>query len=186
MEVLVGQFARVAGSFVEALAGLTVAYGLVEAFIKLLPVVARPGTSHGARNAIWRRYGAGMRSLWKMSGVAFLAFPALARPGQPDCQNLGPPQNRAVVDERNRALRTRHHRTRSAFGHSVVGAQSPGLSSQARRRAETATGLTKWQARCPRTARPGRTILAAAGYADSVSRLAPPVGGGHRRGNQRV
>ena len=44
MEELVEQFARVAGSFVEAVAVLTFAYGSVEAFIKLLPVVARPGT----------------------------------------------------------------------------------------------------------------------------------------------
>jgi hypothetical protein len=43
MEGLVEQFARVARSFVEPVAVLTFAYGSVEAFIKLLPVVARPG-----------------------------------------------------------------------------------------------------------------------------------------------
>ena len=66
MEELVGQFARVAGSFVEAVAVLTVVYGSVEAFIKLLPVVARPRTSHGARKAIWRSYG-----VWLLLGLEF-------------------------------------------------------------------------------------------------------------------
>ena len=66
MGELVDQFARVAGSLVEAMAVLTVAYGSVEAFIKLLPVVARPGTSHGERKAIWRRYG-----VWLLLGLEF-------------------------------------------------------------------------------------------------------------------
>ena len=48
MEELVAQFVRVVGSFVDAMAVLTVAFGSVEAFIKLLPFVARPATSHGA------------------------------------------------------------------------------------------------------------------------------------------
>ena len=88
MEELVAQFARVAGSFVDAVAVLTVAYGSVEAFIKLLPVVARPGTSHGERKAIWRRYG-----VWLLLGLEFeLAsdiIGSVVSPTWPDIGKLG-------------------------------------------------------------------------------------------------
>ena len=88
MEELVEQFARVTGSFVEAVAVLTVVYGSVEAFIKLLPVVARPGTSHGARKAIWRSYG-----MWLLLGLEFeLAadiIGSVVSPTWPDIGKLG-------------------------------------------------------------------------------------------------
>ena len=85
MEELVGQFARVAGSFVEAVAVLTVAYGSVEAFIKLLAVVARPNTSHGARKAIWRNYG-----VWLLLGLEFeLASDIIGSVVSPSWQDIG-------------------------------------------------------------------------------------------------
>ena len=66
MEELFDSFARVAGSLVEAVAVLTVFYGSVEAFITLVPVAARPRTTHGQRKAIWRRYG-----VWLLLGLEF-------------------------------------------------------------------------------------------------------------------
>ena len=85
MEELVEQFARVAGSFGEAVAVLTVAYGSVEAFIKLLPVVAGPGTSHGARKAIWRRYGVSL-----LLGLEFeLASDIIGSVVSPTWQDIG-------------------------------------------------------------------------------------------------
>ena len=85
MEELVDQFARVTGSFVEAVAVLTVAYGSVEAFIKLLWVVARPRTSHGARKAIWRNYG-----VWLLLGLEFeLAADIIGSVVSPTWQDVG-------------------------------------------------------------------------------------------------
>ena len=66
MEEAIDAFARVAGSIVEAVAVLTVFFGSVEAFVKLLRVALRPSASHGERKAIWRRYG-----VWLLLGLEF-------------------------------------------------------------------------------------------------------------------
>ena len=68
-------------------------YGSVEAFIKLLPVVARPGTSHGSREAIWRRYG-----VWLLFGLEFeLASDIIGTVVSPTWQDIGELDAIAVI-----------------------------------------------------------------------------------------
>ena len=66
MEELLAPIARAAASLIEAAAVIIVAFGSAEAFVKLLPVMARPHASHGLRKAIWRRYGT-----WLLLGLEF-------------------------------------------------------------------------------------------------------------------
>ena len=66
MEELIRQFADTAGLVVEAVAVAIVLYGAIEAFIGLVPVFVQPRTSHGARKAIWRRFGT-----WLLLGLEF-------------------------------------------------------------------------------------------------------------------
>ena len=66
MEELFARIAHVAATLIEGAAVLIVTYGSLEAFIKLLPVVARPDTTHGARKVIWRRLG-----VWLLLGLEF-------------------------------------------------------------------------------------------------------------------
>ena len=85
MEELFDSFARVAGSIVEAAAVLTVFYGSIEAFVKLLPVAARPRATHGERKAIWRRYG-----VWLLLGLEFeLAADVIGSVVSPTWQEVG-------------------------------------------------------------------------------------------------
>ena len=56
MEELFARFADIAGLLVEIVAVLVVAFGAADAFVRLLWIVATPGTPHGARKAIWRRF----------------------------------------------------------------------------------------------------------------------------------
>lgn len=60
------QIADAVARLIEAAAVFIVAFGSVEAFLKLLPVMARPRASHGQRKAIWRRYGT-----WLLLGLEF-------------------------------------------------------------------------------------------------------------------
>ena len=66
MEGLLREFANTAGLLVEAAAVAIVLFGSAEAFVRLLPVLARPSATHGARKAIWRRYG-----MWLLLGLEF-------------------------------------------------------------------------------------------------------------------
>jgi uncharacterized membrane protein len=66
VEELVRQFADAAGLAIEAAAVAIVLFGSVEAFVRLLQVAARPGTGHGARKVVWRRYG-----MWLLLGLEF-------------------------------------------------------------------------------------------------------------------
>jgi uncharacterized membrane protein len=85
MEELFLQFATFAESLVEAVAVLTVFYGSAEAFVRLLGVVGRPATSHGARKAIWRRYG-----VWLLLGLEFaLAADIIGSVISPTWQDVG-------------------------------------------------------------------------------------------------
>jgi uncharacterized membrane protein len=85
MEELFASFAHVAGLFVEAAAVLIVAFGSLEAFVKLLWVVARPGTTHGDRKAIWRRFG-----MWLLLGLEFeLAADIIESVISPTWQDIG-------------------------------------------------------------------------------------------------
>ena len=85
MEDLVVQFASVAGLVVDAAAVLVVAFGSADAFVRLLGVAATPGAPHGARKAIWRRYG-----MWLLLGLEFeLAADIIGSVISPTWQEVG-------------------------------------------------------------------------------------------------
>ena len=64
---------------------ITVAYGSLEAFLKLLWVVITPGTTHGERKEIWRRYG-----MWLLLGLEFeLAADIIGSVVSPSWQDVG-------------------------------------------------------------------------------------------------
>lgn len=66
MEELFVQAAHGIGTFIEAAAVLIVAFGSLEAFVKLLWVMATPRATHGQRKQIWRRFG-----VWLLLGLEF-------------------------------------------------------------------------------------------------------------------
>jgi uncharacterized membrane protein len=85
MEALVVRFAELAALLIEAAAVLIVAYGAAEAFGRLLPVMGRPAASHGARKAIWRRFG-----MWLLLGLEFeLAADIIQTVVSPSWQDIG-------------------------------------------------------------------------------------------------
>jgi uncharacterized membrane protein len=85
MEEFLGQFARITGSLVEAAAVLTVVFGSLEAFVKLLGLAARPRASHGERKAIWRGFG-----VWLLLGLEFeLAADIIGSVVSPTWQDVG-------------------------------------------------------------------------------------------------
>jgi len=66
MEELLGGFARVASQLSEAAAVIVVAFASLDAFVRVLRVVGRPGAAHGERKAIWQRFG-----MWLLLGLEF-------------------------------------------------------------------------------------------------------------------
>ena len=85
MEELLARFAGTASMLVEAAAVLVVTFGSVEAFVRLLRVVATPGTTHGDRKTIWRRFG-----VWLLLGLEFeLAADIISSVISPTWQDLG-------------------------------------------------------------------------------------------------
>jgi uncharacterized membrane protein len=85
METLIAQGARAAGSFIDAMAVLIVAYGAVEAFGRLLWIAVTPGATHGERKAVWRRFGT-----WLLLGLEFeLASDVIASVVSPTWQDIG-------------------------------------------------------------------------------------------------
>ena len=85
MEELLSGFANVASMLVEAAAVLIVAFGSLEAFVKLLKIVARPSAVHGERKAIWRQYG-----MWLLLGLEFeLAADIMRSVVSPTWKDLG-------------------------------------------------------------------------------------------------
>src|SRR6516165_7197929 len=66
MEELFARAAHAAAALVEAGAVAIVAFGSLEAFLKLVRIVARPSATHGERKAIWRRFGT-----WLLLGLEF-------------------------------------------------------------------------------------------------------------------
>ena len=85
MEELFAQSATTVGLVVEAAAVLVVAFGALEAFLKILWVVVTPGTSHGERKAIWRRFG-----MWLLLGLEFeLAADIVGSVFSPEWQEVG-------------------------------------------------------------------------------------------------
>ena len=66
MEETFHSVARSVSFLIEAVAVVVVAYGALEAFVRLLGLAARPSTSHGARKEIWRRF-----ATWLLLGLEF-------------------------------------------------------------------------------------------------------------------
>ena len=85
MEELFAQAARTAGTLVEAMAVLVVTYGACEALFLLLRLAVAPSASHGARKAIWRRFGT-----WLLLGLEFaLAADIIATVVSPTWDDIG-------------------------------------------------------------------------------------------------
>jgi len=85
IEELFVQFARVMNMLVEGAAVITVAFGSVDAFVRLLGVAVTPRAQHGARKAIWRRYG-----MWLLLGLEFeLAADIIGSVISPSWQEIG-------------------------------------------------------------------------------------------------
>jgi len=77
--------AEIVARFVEAAAVLVVAFGAIDAFAKLVPLVVRPAESHGARKAIWRGFG-----MWLLIGLEFaLAADIITSVVSPTWEDIG-------------------------------------------------------------------------------------------------
>ena len=69
----------------ETLAVLIVALGCAEAFVRLAGIVVRPGTTHGERKALWRRFG-----VWLLLALEFeLAADIVRSVISPSWQDIG-------------------------------------------------------------------------------------------------
>jgi uncharacterized membrane protein len=66
MAALFDQIANYLGLLVEMAAVLIVAFGALDAFVRIIAITGRPGTSHGERKEIWRRFG-----MWLLLGLEF-------------------------------------------------------------------------------------------------------------------
>ena len=85
MEELVALIARTAGTVIEGMAVVIVAFGSVDAFGRLIWVIVSPQATHGERKAIWRRYGG-----WLLLGLEFeLAADIIGSVLSPSWQELG-------------------------------------------------------------------------------------------------
>ena len=84
MEELLARFAQGVSLLVEAAAVLIVAYGALEAFVKILGIVATPSAAHGERKAVWRQFG-----MWLLLGLEFeLAADIITSVVSPTWQDL--------------------------------------------------------------------------------------------------
>jgi uncharacterized membrane protein len=85
MEDFFMEVAKTAGLLVEAMAVLVVTYGAVEALVKLFGLALAPATGHGARKAIWRRFGT-----WLLLGLEFaLAADIIGSAVSPTWEDIG-------------------------------------------------------------------------------------------------
>jgi uncharacterized membrane protein len=85
MEELFAQAARTAALLVEIAAVFIVSYGALEAFAKVVWMIATPRTSHGARKELWRRFG-----MWLLLGLEFeLAADIIGSVISPTWQDIG-------------------------------------------------------------------------------------------------
>jgi uncharacterized membrane protein len=85
MEELFVRFAHVVGLLVEAAAVLVVAYGSLDAFVRLVRAGGTPATTHGERKAVWRRFAG-----WLLLGLEFeLAADIIASVISPTWQDIG-------------------------------------------------------------------------------------------------
>ena len=85
MEELLIRFADVAAMLSDVAAVIVVTFGSLEAFLKLVWIVMTPGATHGARKAIWRRFGT-----WLLLGLEFeLAADIVTSVVSPTWQDIG-------------------------------------------------------------------------------------------------
>ena len=85
MEELFISISRGLGLVVEMVAVVVVAFGALEAFLKLIWIVVTPGTTHGERKAIWRGFG-----MWLLLGLEFeLAADIIDSVISPTWQDVG-------------------------------------------------------------------------------------------------
>ena len=66
LEPVVLRIAEFAERLTDTAAIVIVAYGVIEAFVRLLGIMARPRASHGERKVVWRRFG-----VWLLLGLEF-------------------------------------------------------------------------------------------------------------------
>jgi uncharacterized membrane protein len=85
VEELLGGFARVTSQLSEAAAVIIIAGASLEAFLRLLWMVATVGATHGERKAIWQRFG-----MWLLLGLEFeLAADIIRSVVSPSWADLG-------------------------------------------------------------------------------------------------
>src|SRR5262245_21012151 len=85
MEETFHEAAHVVALLIEAMAVSVVAFGAVEGFVGLLGLAAKRASSHGARKAIWRRFGG-----WLLLGLEFeLAADIIASVVSPTWKDIG-------------------------------------------------------------------------------------------------
>ena len=74
-----------AARLIETAAVLVVTFGAAEAFVKVVALVAWPTATHGARKAIWTRFG-----MWLLLGLEFaLAADIVASVVSPTWEDIG-------------------------------------------------------------------------------------------------
>ncbi len=70
---------------IEGMAVIVVAYGALEAFVRLLGLIPRPSATHGFRKEIWRRFGT-----WLLLGLEFeLAADIIGSVVSPSWKDIG-------------------------------------------------------------------------------------------------
>jgi uncharacterized membrane protein len=85
MEAFFWQIAGQIAVAIEGAAVLIVTIGEVEAFVSVIGILTHPGTSHGARKVIWRRFG-----MWLLLGLEFeLAADIVRSVISPTWQDIG-------------------------------------------------------------------------------------------------
>jgi uncharacterized membrane protein len=85
MEDLVSRFAQAAELLIDAAAVLVVAFGALDALVRLVAQVAARGEMHGGRKAVWRRF-----AMWLLLGLEFeLAADIIGSVVSPSWQDVG-------------------------------------------------------------------------------------------------
>jgi uncharacterized membrane protein len=85
MSSIVDRFADYIGGAIDGAAVLVVTVGAIEAFIRIVAVMASRSATHGERKAIWRRFG-----MWLLLGLEFeLAADIIASVISPTWLDIG-------------------------------------------------------------------------------------------------
>lgn len=85
MEEILHGAARAISLVIEGVAVVVVAYGAADGFIRLLGLAGTSSVTHGARKAIWQRFG-----MWLLLGLEFaLAADIIRSVVSPTWQDIG-------------------------------------------------------------------------------------------------